>query len=69
MKNLKQLSRNALRTVNGGFANPDAEAVNPSGDYKCCWKGTDNCSKAVHHDHDNAGGNLSCVKGAELRPA
>ncbi|AKH95346.1 bacteriocin-like protein [Elizabethkingia anophelis] len=62
MKNLKQLSRNALRTVNGGFENP-------SGDYKCCWKGTDNCSKAVHHDHDNAGGDLSCVKGAELRPA
>ncbi|QDP85460.1 hypothetical protein FNJ88_07745 [Chryseobacterium sp. SNU WT5] len=61
MKNLKMLSRNQLRTVNGGLAQP-------TGDYKCCWKGTTNCSTTVHHEH-GTGGDLGCVKGAVLTPA
>ncbi len=61
MKNLKKLLREDLKTVKGGLAQP-------SGDYKCCWKGTDNCSSSVHHDH-STGGNLSCVEGAVLTPA
>lgn len=61
MKNLKKISRNTLQLITGGFENP-------TGSYKCCWKGTDNCSQAVFHDHAT-GGDLSCVKGAVLTPA
>lgn len=42
MKNLKKLSRNELKTVLGGLEQP-------TGDYKCCWKDTDNCSSTVSH--------------------
>ncbi|WP_315058398.1 hypothetical protein [Chryseobacterium indoltheticum] len=61
MKNLKKLSRNGLKLITGGFENP-------TGSYKCCWQGTDNCSEPIHHDHATAG-DMSCVKGAELKPA
>lgn len=61
MKNLRKLSRNGLKQITGGFENP-------TGNYKCCWQGTNNCSQPVHHDHAT-GGDLSCVKGAELKPA
>ncbi len=61
MKNFKKLQRNELKNVTGGFEQP-------SGDYKCCWEGTTNCSTSVHHDH-GTGGDLTCVKGAVLTPA
>lgn len=63
MRNLKKLSRNELKMVNGGFF------LQPTGDYVCCWIGTDNCSSPMHHTHtDGDGGDLRCVPGAELRP-
>jgi len=62
MKNLKKLLRDELKSVKGGL-------LSPTGDYKCCWKGTTNCSSTVHHDHAPGGGDLTCVEGAVLTPA
>ncbi|MDR6517296.1 hypothetical protein [Chryseobacterium camelliae] len=64
MKKLKKLSIVELKNVKGGLSN-----LQPTGDYVCCWIGTNNCSNPVHHDHTTGnGGDLRCVPGAELRP-
>ncbi|AJW61946.1 hypothetical protein VO54_00457 [Elizabethkingia miricola] len=63
MKTLKKLSRADLRFARGGFL----QELSPSGCYVFCWKGTDNCSTSVNHDHTPGTGSLTYVSGAELK--
>lgn len=61
MKNLKNLLRNELTKIQGGF--------NPSGSYVCCWDNNPSiCSEPVNHDHGSDPGTLSCTKGSHLEP-
>ncbi len=59
MKNLKKLSREDLKKVNGGLMEP--------GSWRCCMTdGSGRCSAAVYGDSDD----LMCVdSGTVLRPA
>ncbi|WP_431355465.1 bacteriocin-like protein [Chryseobacterium gallinarum] len=44
MKNLKKISRNELKIIEGGFVGDDSEG----GYYKCCSNNSDACSECVY---------------------
>lgn len=61
---MKQLSKDEMKKVIGGFTEPivDIGGGESIGCYKCCWNGTESCSKCVQND-----GTGPCQSGATLK--